>query len=326
MPRKLRATAAVALAVGIGLFIALLLLNDLGRIAAALAAVGWGIVGVAFYRFVTIAMDAAGWRLLLRDGGSRPSFGVFLRLRWIGEAVNSLLPVAQVGGDVVRASLLGRLGPGGAQAGASVVVDFTLALLAQAAYAVLGVAVLVATGGAGDHGAAIVGGVALGGATAGFLYAVQRMGVFGLFGRLLTAVERGGAWAALAGGGAALDDAVRRLYRWRARLAGCAAWHVAAWLARTAETWMILYLVGTPVGWPEALVIESLANAVRSAAFVVPGALGAQEGGIVLLAALFGVAPEAALALALVKRLREFLIGLPGLAAWVLVRRPSAGA
>jgi hypothetical protein len=64
------------------------------------------------------------------------------------------------------------------------------------------------------------------------------------------------------------------------------------------------------------VVIESLAQAVRGAAFAVPGALGAQEGGLIALCAIFGIPAEAALALSLVKRLADLLVGVPGLFAW----------
>ena len=61
------------------------------------------------------------------------------------------------------------------------------------------------------------------------------------------------------------------------------------------------------------MLIESLMHAVRGAAFAVPGALGAQEGGLIVLCAIFGVPPEAALALSLVKRLPDLVLGVPGL-------------
>ena len=66
----------------------------------------------------------------------------------------------------------------------------------------------------------------------------------------------------------------------------------------------------------DAVLIESLMHAVRGAAFAVPGALGAQEGGLIILCAIFGVPPEAALALSLVKRLPDLILGVPGLLAW----------
>ncbi|MGU3541258.1 TIGR00374 family protein, partial [Methylobacterium sp. A54F] len=70
----------------------------------------------------------------------------------------------------------------------------------------------------------------------------------------------------------------------------------------------------------------SLAQAVRGAAFAVPGALGAQEGGLIALCAIFGIPAEAALALSLVKRLAGLLVGLPGLFSWHILERREAAA
>jgi hypothetical protein len=48
-----------------------------------------------------------------------------------------------------------------------------------------------------------------------------------------------------------------------------------------------------------------LANRIRGAAFIVPGALGIQEGSYILLGAIVGLDPALMLALALAKRARE---------------------
>jgi uncharacterized membrane protein YbhN (UPF0104 family) len=77
--------------------------------------------------------------------------------------------------------------------------------------------------------------------------------------------------------------------------------------------------MGHPVGIGEALVIESLLHAVRGAAFAVPGALGAQEGALVLLCAAFGIPPEQAIALSLVKRAADLVLGVPGLIGWQML-------
>ena len=60
---------------------------------------------------------------------------------------------------------------------------------------------------------------------------------------------------------------------------------------------------------------------------MVPSAIGVQEGGLVLLCGLFGVGPDAALALSLVKRARDVAIGVPALLAWQAAeaRRAMAG-
>jgi len=69
----------------------------------------------------------------------------------------------------------------------------------------------------------------------------------------------------------------------------------------------------------KSLVIESLLHAVRGAAFAVPSALGAQEGALVLLCAAFGIPPEEAIALSLVKRAADLVLGVPGLIGWQML-------
>ena len=83
-----------------------------------------------------------------------------------------------------------------------------------------------------------------------------------------------------------------------------------------------------PVTLAEALMLEALAQAVSSAAFVVPGAIGVQEGGFVLFGALVGMPPDVALALAHARRVRDLLIFVPALVLWQigLGRRLAARA
>lgn len=115
-----------------------------------------------------------------------------------------------------------------------------------------------------------------------------------------------------------LHEAVQAMYRNPRAVIVSFNWHLLSWLLGAGEVWLILYLIGSPVTLAEALVLESLGQAVRSAAFLVPGALGVQEGGFLLLGALYGLGPEVGLALSLAKRVRELLLGLPGLLAWQL--------
>jgi hypothetical protein len=67
------------------------------------------------------------------------------------------------------------------------------------------------------------------------------------------------------------------------------------------------------------LVIESLLYAVRSIAFAVPNAFGVQEGAYIVLGAGFGLAPDVTLALSLMKRARDFAIGVPALGIYQLI-------
>jgi hypothetical protein len=64
----------------------------------------------------------------------------------------------------------------------------------------------------------------------------------------------------------------------------------------------------------DALLLESVGQAIRGAAFAIPASLGMQEGGYLLVAPLVGLTPDLGLALSLAKRARELLLGMPGLA------------
>src|SRR6202042_264247 len=94
----------------------------------------------------------------------------------------------------------------------------------------------------------------------------------------------------------------------------------------TGGVYLILVLLRSSVSWTDALVLESLGQAIRGAAFAIPGALGVQEGGYLLLAPLAGLPPDMGLALSLAKRARELLLGLPGLLYLHLSERAGAAA
>ena len=94
---------------------------------------------------------------------------------------------------------------------------------------------------------------------------------------------------------------------------------MTGWIFGVAEVLIVFAFMGNPISLAEALVIESLMHAVRGATFVIPSALGAQEGALVLLCAIFGIPPEQAIALSLVKRAVDLIIGVPALVGWQLL-------
>lgn len=309
-----------SLAVGLALLGLLLAQHDLGALAAALAAVGWGVLWATLAHLPTVWLDMLAWRHLVA-AARRPGRMAMFGFRWIGESVNALLPAAQVGGDVARARLLALAGVPGAEAGASVVVDFTLGLATQVVFSLVGVAALLAFVAPGDLGAPVVAAVAGVVAVAALVYGIQRAGAIALVGRFLGTLARGESWRGVAGGVAAMEDRLRELYARRTDLLVAAGWRLASWFAHAAEVWIVLAFLGVDAGFVAALVIESLTAAIRSAAFMIPGALGAQEGGIVVLFALLGLPPDAAWAVAMVKRIRELGVGAPGLMLWAMAER-----
>ena len=122
--RRQRLIAALAWMIGLGVIVTLIAQQDSGDLLDALAAAGWWLpVFFATYA-CTLLLDSLGWRAVIAHAAPIGLAGLVVR-RWIGTSVNALLPVAQLGGEIVRGRLLRQLGPDGPAAAASVVVDLT---------------------------------------------------------------------------------------------------------------------------------------------------------------------------------------------------------
>jgi putative membrane protein len=285
-------------------------LPGLGRILAELPA---GVAISAAVHLPQIVMTAAAWRALLPRGAGRPALPTMIVLRWFREAANTLLPAGALVGLAATARLLARRGVPGEVAGATATVDLTTEAVSQAVFTLLGVGLLLA--GAAEPAIAWAAAVGLGLAAAGALALVLAQRHLGPLERLLERLAR--RWPALRPDWLReLQGAVLRLHADRHALAASFLWHGAAWALGALEVMAVLGLLGHPVSLADALVIESLAQALRNAGFMLPGALAVQEGAIVGAAALVGVPPSAALAAALVRRAREVCFALPGLLAW----------
>ena len=309
----IRAATLLGLA-GLAAATLLFVWQGIGPVLAAFAAAGLGIVWASFFHFVSMALNARAWQILLpaRRRGSLP---FFLWAVWLREAVNGLLPVARVGGEVVSARLLMRHGVRAPKAVASLVADMTVSLVSQFVFTLLGLLLLLVHGVGGGAVTDIVVGLSAAVPLGAALILVQRFGVFTLLARAFRALF-GDRFDALVGGAEPLDRAVRRLYRRRAALVACFLWQLLGWAAGAGEIWLALYFLGRAVGLVDALIIEAAIQALSSGAFVVPGALGVQEGGFLAIGSAVGLGPEVALALALARRARDIIIFLPALVVW----------
>lgn len=307
-------TAALLGLAGLALATALFVWQGITPVLGAFAAAGLGILWASLFHFVSMTLNARAWQILLPRRG-RGVLPIFLWAVWLREAVNGLLPVARIGGEVVSARLLMRHGLRAPRAVASLVIDMTVSLVSQFVFTLVGLALLLARGVSGEVARDVALGLVVAVPVLAALVAVQRAGFFGLLARLFRALF-GNRFEMLVGGVEPLDRAVRRLYRRRRAVLVCFLWQLAGWLAGTGEIWLALLFLGHPVPLGDALVVEAVIQALSSGAFVVPGALGVQEGGFLVIGSLIGLSPELALALALVRRARDVIIFVPALAVW----------
>jgi putative membrane protein len=296
------------LALGLTMLVAVVVSQDMAEIAALLRQAGVDVLLVAAWHLLPLAADTLAWVVLL-PRGMRPSLALALRLRWICQSINGLLPAAQVGGDLWRVHALRREGYATSEAAAGIAADLTVAVASQVPFTLAGI-VLAATAGlavvpSGDE------------AMPAFVLAsaVVAGGAFLLRDRFATAgkaiLRKWPLPDGIASAGAAYRAILSR--PWPVAVSLC--WRLAGWLLGVGEVWLSFRLIGQPIDLGTAFIIESLLQTVRSAGFFVPAAIGIQEGGIVAVAALFGTGPESALAVAAIRRVRELLVFGPGLLA-----------
>ncbi|MBU6474124.1 MAG: flippase-like domain-containing protein, partial [Alphaproteobacteria bacterium] len=115
-----------------------------------------------------------------------------------------------------------------------------------------------------------------------------------------------------------LDKAINRIHAEPLRMVGGFCVHVLGWLAGAFGTWLALTLIGSPLSFLNAIAIESLIGAARSAAVFVPAAIGIQEAGYAVLVPLFGLPADIGVAVSLLKRAQQLAVGAPILLGWQL--------
>jgi putative membrane protein len=277
-----------------------------GSVLAAVSAAGWsGFAILCLYQLATFVVLGSAWFALMPDA----RFWSFVWGRVVRDAAGEVLPFSQLGGIFFGVRALVLRGIAAPKAFASAIVDVTTEMMAQIVFTLIGIALFLAHS---THAlpAATVSGIVFVLAGSLLFVALQRKGIAlagTLAERFLPAVARQTR---------AFDAAVSGIYAHPARLASSASIHLAGWIASAGATWLSVRLIGGHITVTGALAVESILCALRSAAVVVPGALGVQEAGYAMLMPLFGLTPDIGLAVSLLKRAREIAIGAPVLLAW----------
>jgi hypothetical protein len=303
-----------------------------GTLVGDLRTIGWSLAGILMVESLSVLINTTGWVLGFPAGERTVSVSRLLSARLAGDAVNYLTPSATVGGELLRIRLLAPdVAPD--VRWASVSAAKIGQSLAQAVFLLLGVAIVVpdhelTRGWLGAPAALVVAVLAGAGALASamaFVCAVDR-GFWTTARDTLRSIKLG--WLlprSWAGTGHDVDAALRRVGRWRS--AALLACFVAGWAVGTLEVYLILRAIDAAVGWKMALALETGSVLMDGILFFVPGKIGTQEAGKVLLFAALGLDPARGLTVGVVRRIRELTYAVLGLLAlgW-LGTRPGAGS
>jgi putative membrane protein len=288
-----------------------------GAVFALLRQAGPGLALVGVLHVLPMLANAKDWQTLIRDR-MRPALRGMLFLVWIRESVNNLLPVARIGGEVEAYRVMRHRGMRAASIIASLVVDTQLTLISQVIFTLVGIGYLLTRSSSGSlhlAGELTWGVVAL--APVLLLFAlVQKVRPFERATRFLNRMTSG-KLAALSHESAGIDHEMKATWRdTGVILRYLFVWQTLQSLGTGLELWLALRFMHAPISLLAAFVFDSLLQALSSAAFFVPGNVGLQEGGFVLIGGVLGLDPATALALAGSRRIRDLMVFVPGLIVW----------
>ena len=280
--------------------------------------IGWGLIPITLFHLIPLTLSALSWRELL-PAASRPHTVTVIWIGWIRESINTLLPVASVGGDVASMRLVHLRGVPSEQATSSVIVDITVGVVTQLVFVLSGVALLLMR--STDRNSLLVAGTVL--LAMGVLFAaitafvfLQHRGLFAGFTKFARRLMPGKWLSALTARASLIDDSVVATYRNGRVMLRASLLRFVGWAAGAGEVWLVMHSLGQPIDVADAYILESLSSGVRAATFMLPGALGTLEASYILFGAMFGLPADTALAIALSKRVRELAFGVPGLLFW----------
>jgi putative membrane protein len=280
---------------------------DLGAVEAALARTGWGgfVIVVVAGLAAEVALAVGLVPLLPRP---LPLWAV-VASRQLRDSSADVLPITQLGGVAFAARALVLAGLETPLASAVVIADLTAETFAQGLYVLTGVLASLSLLRHSAHlapyvGAMLAGALFLSAGSIGF--AAAQLGGSRWAGRMeakLVALQP-------------FREAVRAIYRRKARLALSILLQFAGWIGSGLWLWVALTVMGTGCGLWTAIALQALVEGLRSATVFIPAALGVQEAGYALLAPVFGLAPGVGLAVSLLRRARDIVVAVPVLLLW----------
>lgn len=211
----------IAALAGLLLSLGLVWNENPGAVLELMRAAGVGLVLAALAHVLPTVANAYKWRTLVR-GARRPRLLSMTYLVWIRESVNSMLPVARIGGEIVSFRLLRRWGVRPPASVASLIVDLQLTLISQLLFTMVGIGFLFAH--AQSNALRVAGDLAWGVVVITpllVLFAlVQHASPFERLTRTLNQVT-GGKLAAFVGQSAQIDQSIKRVWRRRGIVLKC---------------------------------------------------------------------------------------------------------
>lgn len=227
-----------------------------------------------------------------------------------------IIPSANLAGEPVKAYLLKKHNVSMVEGIASVVISKALMTISQIVFVMLGVGFLLfQLDVSGSRFISIVAITLLGIPIIVLILFIQKRGIFSSLTGLLRLikikiryleenVERL----------RALDEDILDFYRnYKKNFCLSVSFYFLGWIAGLIEVSLVLHFLGYPVGFFPTYIIESLSTVAKGITSFIPGSIGGQEGGIIMIFSCLKLSASIAITFCILRRLRELIWTAAGL-------------
>ncbi len=269
-----------------------------------------------FAHIPTLYFDTLAWLVLMCR--NKLSINSGLIITWISQTSSKFLPTGSITGEIVRFYLAKKSGQNFSEASSTVLMDlfiatFSLFLIGLSAFIFI----------INAHELKTYGSLYL-----FFSLFLILLGCFFFFliirkriiSKLIRKIPRLDLFRKLKVQGILrLDFALFRLSFQKTRLFKALLFRLLGWIAGAFEIYVFLWIIGIDAKILDVVLIESVTAIIRSLVFFVPAGLGVQELAFVMIGEFVGYSGFVSFSIAMGRRLREIMVGIPAILAWFLL-------
>lgn len=278
---------------------------------------GWGLALTIALESLARVANTLGWRVTITDCPRKLGFGELFAARISGEAIDYVTPSAQLGGQFVMAIMVRRK-LAMAIGLATVIVASLAEAIGQIGF-ISGTLLTALPFEARLHHLfwPLMGGLAIAIGLAAAFFVIQMKHPFSMLWKAAAKLNLGHLADPEVKAAAADADAllVDFYSRHRGRLALSCLCYLFAWSMGPVEIYILLTLLGQPATLVTVLLVEALGLLIERATFLIPAKLVSQEGGKALILSLLGYPAGVGFAIGVLRRIKEMVWVLIGLAA-----------
>ena len=310
------------LALGAALLAYLLYGFGSAKVWLDLRSIGWGFTVIVALEVLVSGINARAWWYTLPRATRRGCFPRLFLVQLAGSALNDTIPGAPLGGEPVKVLLLKEQFPPSVTT-ASLLSAKLAQALGRALFVILG---MLAASWSLEFERLPVQSLAVGfvltAAGVGAFMALQIRGFSGAARRASARLRFLGSWVErLEHGLGRVDEHLQELYSSRPwDFVASVALGLAGLCVGIVQIWLVMGWIGLTQDWLSSLTIEAFSVLVGFVGFAVPGSLGVQEGGKLLIFAALGLPVSAGLAVGVAFRLNNIANLVIGLAVFVWLR------